>query len=109
MREPIELRIDVTEGAGLGIQAETAVSVHLPDGPVSDPPVVAFMFPGGGYSRRYYSFDMPGSTGGGQAGFHTARGWIVVTCDHLGVGESTVPEGNVLEYEHVARANRAAV
>ena len=110
MREPIDLVVDVTEAAGIGIDAHTAVTVHLPEAAaMSDPPVVCFAFPGGGYSRGYFSFDMPGSTGGGQAGWHTRRGWIVVSCDHLGVGESTVPEGNVLNYENVARANKATV
>jgi pimeloyl-ACP methyl ester carboxylesterase len=52
---------------------------------------------------------MPGSATGGQAGWHTDRGWIFVACDHLGVGDSTVPAGNVLTYEKVARANKATV
>jgi pimeloyl-ACP methyl ester carboxylesterase len=109
MKDPIELIIDVTDAAGLGTQAHTAVTVHLPDGPIADPPVVCFAFPGGGYSRGYFSFDMPGASGGGQAGFHTERGWIVVACDHLGFGGSTIPEGSVLNYDNVASANLATV
>ncbi|MCU1344006.1 MAG: hypothetical protein JWL70_272 [Acidimicrobiia bacterium] len=109
MPEPIELRIDVTDAAGLGIPAETAVTVHLPDGELSEPPVVCFGFPGGGYSRRYYSFDMPGSSGGGQAGFHTDRGWIFVAIDHLGFGDSTIPDGNALDYDNTALGNKATV
>src|SRR5690606_16175115 len=64
--------------------------------------------PGGGYGRHYYDLDLPG-TPGGEAGYHCDRGWIFVACDHLGVGESTVPPGNVLSYENVARANYATV
>ncbi len=109
MREPIELTIDVTDAAELGCTAHTAVTVHLPEGPLAEPPVVCFAFPGGGYNRGYFSFDMPGSTGGGQAGFHTDRGWIVVACDHLGFGGSTIPDGNVLNYDNVAAANLATV
>lgn len=109
MRKPIELRIDVTEAAGLGSPAHTAVTVFLPDGDIADPPVVCFAFPGGGYCRRYFAFDMPDSAGGGEAGFHTARGWIFVACDHLGFGDSTVPEGNALSYETIAAANHATV
>jgi pimeloyl-ACP methyl ester carboxylesterase len=110
MQDPIELTIDVTEAAGLGMPAQVAATVHLPDGPLADPPVVCFAFPGGGYCRRYYSFDMPDSVGGGgEAGFHTDRGWIFVGVDHLGFGESTVPEGNALSYEIIARGNHAAV
>ncbi len=110
MKAPIELTIDVTEAAGLGIPARTAVTVHLPDdGKLANPPVICFAFPGGGYSRRYYSFDMPDGSGGGEAGFHCARGWIFVACDHLGFGDSTIPEGNALDLDNVAAANDATV
>jgi pimeloyl-ACP methyl ester carboxylesterase len=109
MVQRIDLEIDVTEAAALRISAHTSVSVFLPDGHLADPPVVCFGFPGGTYSRGYYSFDMPGSLGTGEAGWHTQRGWVFVACDHLGVGESTVPEGNALDYESVARANRRTV
>jgi len=110
MPAPIELTIDVTEAAGIGMPAHTAVTVFLPEeGRRADPPVVCFAFPGGGYNRRYYSFDMPDGTGGGEAGFHVDRGWIFVACDHLGFGDSTVPEGNVLDLDNVAAANHATV
>jgi hypothetical protein len=107
--DPIELSIDVTDAVGLGVELRAAATVHLPDGPLCDPPVVAFMYPGGGYGRRYYSFDMPDSTGGGQAGFHNARGWIVVTCDHLGVGDSTVIDPDPLGFETIALGNFAVI
>lgn len=107
--QELEIIIDVTAAVGLGIEAHTAVTVFLPAGELSDPPVVCFAFPGGGYNRRYYSFDMPDSSGGGEAGYHAQRGWIFVACDHLGTGDSTVPEGNALSYENVARANLATV
>jgi len=71
--------------------------------------VVCFGFPGGGYCRRYYSFDMPGDGGGGQAGYHTSKGWIFVACDHLGFGDSTFPEGDGLTYDNVALGNKATV
>jgi alpha-beta hydrolase superfamily lysophospholipase len=110
MLEPIELQIDVTNHVDLGMAAHTAATVFLPEpGELVDPPVVCFAFPGGGYSRRYFSFDMPEDAGGGQAGWHVARGWIFVACDHLGFGDSTVPEGNVLNYDNVALGNKATV
>jgi alpha-beta hydrolase superfamily lysophospholipase len=106
----VELTVDITGTPGVEGPAHTAVTVHLPDDPVAaTPPVVCFAFPGAGYGRHYYSFDMPGSTGGGQAGWHTSRGWIFVACDHLGVGDSTVPDGPPLPYEPLAAANRATV
>ncbi|MDB5425046.1 MAG: hypothetical protein JWQ29_2462 [Phenylobacterium sp.] len=109
MRAPIELMIDVTEAAGLGVTAQTAVTVYLPEGKLPERRIVCFAFPGGGYCRRYFSFDMPGASGGGQAGFHTDKGWIFVACDHLGFGDSTVPEGNALTLDNVAAANHATV
>ncbi|WP_257540476.1 serine aminopeptidase domain-containing protein [Sphingobium sp. CFD-1] len=110
MGTPIELTIDVTEAAGLGMPAHVAVSVFLPDADgLAQPPVVCFAFPGGGYNRRYYSFDMPDGSGGGEAGYHNARGWIVVACDHLGFGDSTIPDDDKLDLDIVAAANDATV
>jgi hypothetical protein len=42
-------------------------------------------------------------------GRYCERGWVYVACDHLGCGGSTIPEGNALNYENVARANDATV
>jgi pimeloyl-ACP methyl ester carboxylesterase len=111
--EPLELAIDVTDEAALGMPARTTATVHLPPtGALSDPPVVCFAFPGGGYSRRYYTLDLRGGTGHsgtGQAGWHAARGWIFVACDSLGFGDATAPDGDVLTYENIARGNQATV
>ena len=111
MPQPIELQIDVTEAAGLGEPLHTAVSVVLPDpGRLREPPVVAFGFPGAGYSRGYYLFDMPGSSFGGEAGYHAAEhGWIFVACDHLGVGDSSLPDPDQLTLANVSAANGATV
>jgi pimeloyl-ACP methyl ester carboxylesterase len=108
-RNPIELVIDVTEAVGIGEPAHTAVTVHLPAGPLADPPVVCFAFPGGGYSRRYYALDARGYEPGGQARYHTDRGWIFVACDHLGFGDSTIPAVDVLDYDNVAIGNLVTV
>jgi hypothetical protein len=107
----IDVDVDVTEATGLGEPLRTRVTVVLPDaGARSDPPVVCFGFPGGGYSRRYFTFDMPGASGGGQAGWHARRGWVFVACDHLFVGESDGPaDPSALTFEHLAAANHATV
>jgi pimeloyl-ACP methyl ester carboxylesterase len=107
--QTVELTIDVTDAVAMGKPMHTAVTAFLPDGEPADPPVVCFAFPGGGYCRRYFSFDMPDGAGGGEAGFHCDRGWIFVACDHLGFGDSTIPEGNELDYENIARGNDATV
>jgi pimeloyl-ACP methyl ester carboxylesterase len=110
MKHSVEMTIDVSDAAGLGMAAHCAITVHLPDlDALVSPPVVCFAFPGGGYCRRYYSFDMPDGSSGGQAGFHCGRGWIVIACDHLGFGDSTIPEGNALTLDNVAAANDAMV
>jgi len=110
--QQIELRLDVSEAVGLGESATVAVTVCLPDR-VSDPPLVAFAFPGGGYNRHYYTLDLPDDEPhehGGQAGWHTANGWTFVAVDHLSCGDSSrVSDPSRLTYEHMVSANHAAV
>jgi pimeloyl-ACP methyl ester carboxylesterase len=105
------LTIDVSDAAGLGEALRTRATVVLPDpSTLGDPPVVCFGFPGGGYSRGYFTFDMPGASGGGEAGWHADRGWVFVACDHLFVGESDAPsDPGMLTLEVVASANHATV
>jgi alpha-beta hydrolase superfamily lysophospholipase len=107
----IEVTTDVTEAAGLGEPLRTRATVVLPDASaVPERPVVCFGFPGGGYSRQYFTFDMPGADGGGEAGWHATRGWVFVACDHLFVGESDAPsDPSALTFERVAAANHATV
>ena len=57
----IDLRLDVTDAAGLGELTELVVTVTLPEH--SDylaNPIVCFAKPGGGYARGYYTVDLPG-------------------------------------------------
>jgi pimeloyl-ACP methyl ester carboxylesterase len=87
----IDLKIDVTEAAALGEPAHIAMTVILPDpADMPDRPIVCFAKPGGGYSKGYYTVDLPGPARGAQADWHVARGWIFVAVDHLGVGESSL-------------------
>jgi hypothetical protein len=109
----IDLRVDVTEAAGLGEPAHVAVTVTAPDElPTGGPPIVCFAKPGAGYSRGYFTEALPGpapgSAAGAQADWHAARGWIVVSVDHLGVGESSQHDAERLAYTPVAAASQAA-
>ena len=53
---------------------------------------------------------MPGPSFGGQAGYHAEKhGWIFVACDHLGVGDSSVPDLSVTTLPAVLAANGATV
>ncbi len=106
----LELRLDVSEAADLGEAASVAVTVHLPD-PSSwrDRPVVCFAKPGGGYARTYYTLDLPGPRPGAlQLDWHAERGWVFVSVDHLGVGESSQHGDGVLDFTAVAAANQSA-
>jgi alpha-beta hydrolase superfamily lysophospholipase len=72
-------------------------------------PVVCFAKPGGGYSRRYYTESLPGPAEGSQAEWHAARGWIFISVDHLGVGDSSTHHDPLsLTYTPVVSANQAA-
>jgi pimeloyl-ACP methyl ester carboxylesterase len=111
MARPIDVENDVGDPLGLGGTSRTVASVYLPEpAGLEGRPVVAFGFPGAGYSRGYFSFDMPGSTHGGQAGYHVSNHkWIFVACDHLGVGESSLGGLSELTMEAVAAANQRTV
>ena len=107
--QTLDLKIDVTEAAGLGEPAHIAATVQLPSAaPLGDAPVVCFAKPGGGYSRRYYTLDLPGPGKGAQAAWHAERGWIFVSLDHLGVGDSSQHAAERLDYSTVAAASQAA-
>ena len=90
--------------------AHVALTVHLPDGEaVPANPVVCFAKPGGGYSKGYYTLDLPGPAHGAQAEWHAQRGWIFVSVDHLGVGASSTHHGlDALTPTVVAAASEAA-
>jgi hypothetical protein len=105
----LDLKIDVTEAAGLGEPAAIALTVHLPDpARLAAAPVICFAKPGGGYSRGYYTHDLPGPAKGAQAAWHAERGWIFVSVDHLGVGESSLHDAAKLDYTTCAAAAHAA-
>ena len=70
--------------------------------------MVCFGKPGGGYARGYYTVDLPGPAAGAQADWHAQRGWIFVSVDHLGVGDSSLHDPERLSYTPVVAASQAA-
>jgi alpha-beta hydrolase superfamily lysophospholipase len=107
--QTIDLKIDVTSSVNIGEVAHIALTVTLPDPTkMASPPIVCFAKPGGGYSRGYYTHDLPGATRGAQADWHAARGWVFVSIDHLGVGGSSIHEAAKLDYTTTAAGNMAA-
>jgi pimeloyl-ACP methyl ester carboxylesterase len=109
MVQTVDLSIDVTNAVDVGEPAHVAATVVLPD-PADLPaqPVICFAKPGGGYSRFYFTYELPGPGSGAQADFHVARGWIFVALDNLGSGESSMHEGEALDFANVTRAALAA-
>jgi pimeloyl-ACP methyl ester carboxylesterase len=106
LNEPARLRIPI--GAPLSGEGslEIAIDVFAP-AHVANPPAVLFCMPGGGMSRRY--FDLPGE-GMSFARAMAAQGFVVVTMDHVGVGESTRPnDGFAITSAVAADANAAAL
>lgn len=108
--QTIERRIDVTEAADLGETVEMAVTVYLPDpAALPDRPVAIFASPGGGYSRRYFDMRFAGHEGYSEAEWHVARGTIYVAVDHVGVGESTIPDLSRITYQTFAATHDSCV
>ena len=99
----VEKRIDVTEAAGLGQPIEMAVTLFLPDAQaLGERPLIIFAVPGGGYSRGYFDMHFSGHAGYSEATWHAARGVIYVAVDHVGVGESTVPDLSKVDFQCLA-------
>jgi len=106
----VDLDIDVTVAADLGEHASVRVTVMLPEvEDLAESPVVCFALPGATFSRKYFMLDLPGALRGGQATWHAQRGWIFIAIDHLGTGESSVPDLSRLVFNTVAAANHAVV
>jgi pimeloyl-ACP methyl ester carboxylesterase len=107
--QTIDLDIDITDAAGIGVPAHLAVTVTLPDPAAFGPhPIVCFAKPGAMASRAYYTLDLPGPGAGAQASWHAERGWVFVAVDHLGTGGSTIPDTSLTDFVTVTRAADAA-
>jgi len=87
---------------------EIAATVYLPaDDDLLAPGLgVLVAMPGGGYNRHY--FDLP-VAGYSQAAHHVRAGTVVITIDHLGAGDSSIPPLAVTTLPTVAAASHAAV
>jgi pimeloyl-ACP methyl ester carboxylesterase len=106
----VDLRIDVSDVVALPGPLEVAVSVFIPDAvPRDTGAIVIAAFPGGGYGRGYFNMQFTGYSGYSEAEHHTSAGIIFIAGDHLGVGESSVPNFTQLTVEMIAAANDRAV
>jgi pimeloyl-ACP methyl ester carboxylesterase len=85
-----------------------AATVHMPHS-LSNPPIVMFAIPGGGYARGYFDMHFPGHTGYSQVEHHTERGIIVIAIDPLGVGTSSIGDLARISFEDLASTYHATV
>ncbi|MBV9842742.1 MAG: hypothetical protein JOY99_14610 [Sphingomonadaceae bacterium] len=102
----IDRRIDIDPSLSRGDGGSTAVTMIFDPDAVAKDPIVFFAWPGGGYNRRYFDLQLPGRPGYSQAEFHAGRGAIFVTCDHIGVGDSSIPTA-ALNHSQIAGINAA--
>jgi pimeloyl-ACP methyl ester carboxylesterase len=106
----IELRIDVSAAVPLLGRHEVAMTAYLPPTETLGPrPIAIFASPGGGYTRHYYDMQPPGHAGYSEAQAHVGRGFIFISYDHLGVGDSSTAHLREYTVPQLAAANDAAV
>ncbi|ATI80758.1 alpha/beta fold hydrolase [Sphingobium yanoikuyae] len=107
----IEKRIDVTASAPeLGERIEMAVTLSLPDpAHLPERPIAVFACPGGGYSRHYYLMCFDGHEGYDEGAWQAEHGVIHVAIDHVGVGESTIPDLSKINFQTLAATHDACV
>ena len=71
---------------------------------------VLVCWPGGSYGRDYWDIRLPGRDGYSFAEHMTARGFVVIAADPLGVGDSGRPDdGTLCTYDALADAAHGAV
>lgn len=105
----VEMSIDVSSAVPELKPARIAASLTFSPGElVAEGAVACFARPGAGFTRKYYTSDLPGPTRGSQAHWHARKGWIFVAMDHLGVGDSSQHEASLLTFDNVTSANVAA-
>ena len=105
----VELKIDVSDAVRMRTPQFVAGTAYLPDGALSNPPIVIFASPGGGYSRGYFDMHFAGHTGYSEAEYHVSRGVIFIAQDHLGVGDSSIDCIDELTVENIADGAHAFV
>jgi pimeloyl-ACP methyl ester carboxylesterase len=82
-----------------------AVSVWLPPDHGAQDRTLVMCYPGGGYSKAYFEYAIPGHPGYSMARYLADAGYIVACCDHLGTGASSLPPPASLMWDVIAAAN----
>ena len=87
-----------------------AATLYAPDEVDERALRVLVCWPGGSYGRDYWDIHLPGRDGYSFAEHMTARGFVVIAADPLGVGDSGRPEdGTLCTYDALADAAHGAV
>jgi alpha-beta hydrolase superfamily lysophospholipase len=104
----LDLPVSATpEGVG---ELAIAATLYAPAAVDEQDVRVLLCWPGGSYGRDYWDIHLPGRDGYSFAGHMTARGFVVIAADPLGVGDSGRPEdGTLCTYDALADAAHGAV
>ena len=106
------LRLDLPSSAtpdGVG-EVAIAATLYAPAEVDEQDLRVLVCWPGGSYGRDYWDIQLPGRDGHSFAEHMTARGFVVIAADPLGVGDSDRPEdGTLCTYAALADAAHGAV
>ena len=86
---PIPVQIDVTTVAPKGVRTIVGDVFFPPVAAITADAVVLCCLPGGGMSRRYFDLDVMDYS---MARHLAQKGFVVVTLDHPGVGDSDCPD-----------------
>jgi len=112
MRRTLALDVAADDRFGVGLAGvrRLACDVFVPER-IAAPRTVLVCIPGGGMSRGYFDVDAPGEHGNYSMARHLAAlGFVVVTLDPPGVGDSDVPDdGYELTVQRVADTCACAV
>jgi alpha-beta hydrolase superfamily lysophospholipase len=107
----IQLRLDLPASATPDGVAEPVIAgtVFVPAVVDAQDVRVLVCWPGGSYGRDYWDIHLPGRDGYSFAEHMTARGFVVIAADPLGVGDSGRPvDGTLCTYAALADAAHAA-
>ena len=102
-------RVDVGVGPSRPGEAMAFDVFVPPEGSIVDRPVVLCCLPGGGVDRRYYDLRVAADDTYSMGRHLSALGVVVVTADHLGVGESSPAPADELTVEVLAAAAHHAM
>lgn len=101
------IEIDITGELPVEGHLHTSVIIGAPREVEGAP--IAFLFPGGTVSKTYFDLEIPDRAGYSMVDHLASRGYLAVACDHLGVGESSHPEPDLLTLDALGAANDATV